>query len=140
MYSRKWRSGQTCKTRHRKKKIPIEETYHNAHSSLHWLHRTEPYQYGKPFKDPIRNYQKYRQQKELAQQKEHAKKYSHIDKWINNNEIDLENSNNFWNNRFITDSQIIQLLKFRIGKYMGNTRKHTFYPKLYPKTQFSLKW
>jgi hypothetical protein len=101
-------------------------------TSSHWLHRAEPYQYGKPFKDPIKNYQKYLQQKELTQWKEQATKYSYIDKWINNNETDLENSNDFWNNKLTTVSQITQLLKFWINQYMGKARKHTFYPTLHP--------
>lgn len=59
----------------KKETLPIEEIYHNTHTSPHWLHKAKPCQYGKPFKDLIRNYQKYLQQKELANQKIQAIKY-----------------------------------------------------------------
>jgi hypothetical protein len=49
----------------------------------------------KPFKDPIKNYHKYLQQKELAHQKTQATKCPYIDKCVNNKKIDLENSNDF---------------------------------------------
>jgi ribonuclease HI len=42
-----------------KETLPIEEIYHNTHTSPHWLHRAKPCQYGKPFKDLNKNYQKY---------------------------------------------------------------------------------
>ena len=70
--------------------------------------------------------------RKLKQQKEIAKKIPYIDNWINNEEIELNDSNDFWNNKTTTDSQITQLLKFRIGQYMGNATKHIFYPTIYP--------
>jgi ribonuclease HI len=111
--------------------IPITEAHHNAHISPYWLHRAIPKQHGKPSKDPIRNFQKFLKDSELEQQKELATKFTYIDKWVNNKEMDLEDSNDFWDNKLITDSQITQLLKFRTGQYMGNARKHIFYPHLF---------
>jgi hypothetical protein len=64
------RKGATRKT------VPIIEQFQNAHSYPYWLHRAEPYQYGQPFKDPIRNYQKYLDDKELAEQKDMAKAFN----------------------------------------------------------------
>jgi hypothetical protein len=51
----------------------------------------------------------------VKQQKELAKKIIYIDKWVNNKEIDLEDSNKFWKNTQTSDSQITQVLKFRTG-------------------------
>jgi hypothetical protein len=102
------------------------------------LHRAKPYQYGHPFKDPIRNYQKYLEDRKLKQQKAITKKYKHIDNWINNKEIDLEDFYNFWNNKFITNSQITQLPKFQTRQSMGNARKHIFYPTIFPNINYTL--
>ena len=94
----------------------ITKQYHNAHTSPYWLLKAEPYQYDHPFKDPIRSYQKYLEKRELKKQKEIATKLPYIDKWINNKEIELNDSNNIWNNRITTNSQITKLLKFQIGQ------------------------
>jgi hypothetical protein len=47
------------------------------------------------FKNPIRNYKKFLETNELKQQKTPATQFPHIDKWVNNKEIDLEDSNDF---------------------------------------------
>jgi hypothetical protein len=39
-------------------------------------------------------------------------KYTYIYKWINNIEIDSKDSNDFWDDRLITNSYITQQLKF----------------------------
>jgi hypothetical protein len=65
-------------------------------------------------------------------------KFTYIDKWVNNKEIDLEDSNDFRDNKLIMDSQITQLLKFRTGQYMGNARKHIFYPNLFQNANYTL--
>jgi ribonuclease HI len=75
--------------------VSITEQYHNGHTNPYRLHRDEPYQHGHPFKDPIKNYQKYLEKRELSQQKEIAKKFPYIHKWINNVEIELDDSNYF---------------------------------------------
>jgi hypothetical protein len=67
-----------------------------------------------------------------------AKTFDNINKWVNNPHIDKKISNNFWTNPTITDAQIIQLLKFRYGQYMGNARKHLFWNDLFPNINCSL--
>jgi hypothetical protein len=57
---------------------------------------------------------------------------------VNNDEIDLEECNEFWKNRQTSDSQISQVLKFKTGQYMGNAHKYTFYPTLFPNINYKL--
>jgi hypothetical protein len=57
---------------------------------------------------------------------------------VNNPHIDKKISNNFWTNPTITNAQITQILKFRYGQYMGNTRKHLFWNDLFPNVNCSL--
>ena len=52
-----------------------------------------------------------------------------ICKWTSNEYIDNELSNEFWNSPTITDKQKSCLIKFRIGPYMGQARKQTFFGK-----------
>ena len=59
-------------------------------------------------------------------------KFPYISKWTNDPNIDNELSNTFWTNPQITELQTKQLLKFIIWQYMGNTRKHLFWPTRYP--------
>ena len=58
--------------------------------------------------------------------------FDNINKWVNNPLIDDKISNNFWTNPSVIDSQIIQLLKFRYGKYMEKARKHLFWNDFFP--------
>ena len=51
-----------------------------------------------------------------------------MDKWLNNDQINHKLSNHFWKNEHVTDAQISQTLKFRYAQYMGNHRKHIFWP------------
>ena len=53
--------------------------------------------------------------------------FPNIDKWIANEDIDNELSNEYWTNKHIIDSQKICLLKLRHGQYMGNARKQLFF-------------
>jgi hypothetical protein len=42
-----------------------------------------------------KNYQNYLENRELGQQKEIATKFSYIDKWVNNEETELDDSKTF---------------------------------------------
>ena len=44
-----------------------------------------------------------------------ATEFPNIDKWIANDDIDNELSNEYWTNKYITDSQKTCLLKLRHG-------------------------
>ena len=62
-----------------------------------------------------------------------ATKFFNIDKWIANEDIDNELSNEYWTNKHITYSQETCLLKLRHGQYMGNARKQLFFGRVaYP--------
>ena len=58
-----------------------------------------------------------------------AKQFPSISKWTLNKHIHSELSSNYWNNPKFFEAQIKQLLKFCIGQYMGNIRKHLFWPR-----------
>ena len=78
----------------------------------------------------------------------HDKKYNleiiatdffNIDKWVANEDIDNELSNEYWTNKHITDSQKTCLLKLRHGQYMGNARKQLFFGReTYPSITCSI--
>ena len=55
-----------------------------------------------------------------------ATQFPNIEKWIANEDIDNELSNEYWTNKHITDSQKTCLLKLKHGQYMGNARKQLF--------------
>ena len=48
-------------------------------------------------------------------------------KWTGNADIDKEFSNEFWENRAITNKQKPCVIKYRTGTYMGNARKQMFF-------------
>ena len=52
-----------------------------------------------------------------------------ICKWTCNENIDKELSNDFWNNPITMDKQKSCLIKFRIGTYMGQAKKQTFFSR-----------
>ena len=52
----------------------------------------------------------------------------YVDKWLSNNQINQKLSNHFWKNNKITYAQITQTLKFQYAQYMGNHKKHIFWP------------
>ena len=56
-----------------------------------------------------------------------ATEFPNIDKWIANENIDNELSNEYWTNKYITNSQKTCFLKLRHGQYMGNARKQLFF-------------
>ena len=56
-----------------------------------------------------------------------ATQFPNISKWTMNPTIDNELSNTLWTNPTITDAQKTNILKFRIGQYMGNARKQLFF-------------
>jgi len=53
--------------------------------------------------------------------------YPNIDKWIANEKLDNELSNEFGTNKNITDSQKTCILKLKHGQYMGNAMKQLFF-------------
>ena len=55
-----------------------------------------------------------------------ATDFPNIDKWIANEDIDNKLSNEYWTNKYITNSQKTCLLKLRYDQYMGNARKQLF--------------
>ena len=68
-----------------------------------------------------------------------ATKSPNIDKWIANEDIDNELSNEYWTNKQITDSQKTCLLKLLHGQYMGNARKQLFFGReAYPSITCSI--
>ena len=65
--------------------------------------------------------------------------FPNIDKWMVNENIDNELSNEFWTNKFIIDSQKTCLLRPRHGQYMGNARKQLFFGReAYPSITCSI--
>ena len=65
--------------------------------------------------------------------------FPNIDKWIANEDIDNELSNEYWTNKHIIDSQKTCLLKLRHGQYMGNARKQLFFGReTYPSITCSI--
>ena len=69
-----------------------------------------------------------------------ATEFLNIDKWIANyDDIDNKLSNEYWTNKYITDSQKTCLLKLRHGQYMGNARKQLFFGReTYPSITCSI--
>ena len=68
-----------------------------------------------------------------------ATEFRNINKWIANEDIDNELSNEYWTNKHITDSQKTCLLKLKHGQYMGNAKKQLFFDReAYPSITCSL--
>ena len=85
------------------------------------------------YKGPIRHLQKQlTKQRNTFLLEQLEDKFPYISKWTNDPNIDNTLSNTFWTNPQITEAKIKQTLKFRTGQYMGNTRKHLFWPTKYP--------
>ena len=85
-----------------------------------------------PYKGPICHLQKYLIKDNNMFLLEYLEeKFPYISKWTNDPNIDNELSSTFWTNLQIIEPQIKQLIKFRIGQYMGNTQKHLFWPSRY---------
>lgn len=55
-----------------------------------------------------------------------AKTFSCIKRLIDDDQLDNDTSNNFWQNSTITDLEIAKLLKFGYGQYMENACRHSF--------------
>jgi hypothetical protein len=95
--------------------------------------------YGTQYKGPIRNFrrylQKYTTENHLTKLPQN---FPNIHKWTNDTNIDNVSSNEFWTNPQISENQIKQLIKFRTNQYMGNARKHLFWPLRYPTNTCSL--
>jgi hypothetical protein len=67
-----------------------------------------------------------------------AMNFPNLHKWTSDSNIDKISSNEFWTNPQISENQIKQLIKFRTNQYMGNARKHLFWPLKYPTITCSL--
>ena len=115
--------------------------HEHAHSTPYflpkkiWKERMARY----PYKGPIRHLQryiiKYTHEYHLQQT---TTNLPNIKKWTEDSNIDNQLSNNFWKNPKICEAQIKQLLKFRIGQYMGNAQKNLFWPTRFPNPTCSL--
>ena len=109
--------------------------YKDAHSKPYFLYKD--FWLGNmsctSYKEPIRHLQKYLIKHNNMFLLEYLKeKFPYISKWTNDPNIDNKLSKTFCTNPQIIEPQIKQLLKFRTGQYMGNTRKHLFWPTRYP--------
>jgi len=49
-------------------------------------------------------------------------------KWLSNDQINQKLLNHFWKNENVTDAQNSQTLNFKYTQYMGDHRKHVFWP------------
>ena len=119
--------------RHKQHLLPTE-SHEFAHSTPYYFHKDEWIgMHYTPYKGPIRNFQryliKYTTENHLT---ELAQNFPNINKWTSDVNIDNITSNTFWTNPHILEKQIKQLLKFRTNQYMGNARKHLFWPLRYP--------
>ena len=106
-----------------------------AHSTPYFLHKDSwlGNMDRTPYKGPIRHLQKQlTKQRNIFLLEQLEDKFPYISKWTNDPNIDNTLSNTFWTNPQIIEAQIKQILKFRTGQYMGNTRKHLFWPTKYP--------
>jgi hypothetical protein len=104
------------------------QPHEDAHSTPYWWSRDDDH----PYKVPIRHLKSYLEKIEKEDNVKLARTFDNINKWINNPLIDNKISNNFWMDPTVTDSQIIQLQKFRYGRCMENARKHLFQSELFP--------
>jgi hypothetical protein len=125
--------------RHKQHSLPTEP-HEFAHSTPYYFHKDEWIgMHYTPYKGPIRNFQryliKYTNENHLT---ELAQNFPSIHKWTSDTNIDRISSNTFWTNLQISETQIKQLLKFRTNQYMGNARKHLFWPLRYPNITCSL--
>jgi hypothetical protein len=92
-----------------------------------------------PYKGPIRNFQRYLQKYTTENHlTKLARNFHNIHKWTNDTNIDNMSFNEFLTNPQISENQIKQLIKFCTNQYMGNDRKHLFWPLRYPTITCSL--
>ena len=135
------KTDQLAKEGREKKHIDATNPHEFAHST--------PYYYQKdwwqcldetPDKGPIRFLEKHIIKHDRKYNLEIiATEFPNIDKWIANENIDNELSNEYWTNKHITDSQKTCLLKLRHGQYMGNARKQLFFGReTYPSITCSI--
>ena len=125
--------------RHKHHLLPTEP-HEFAHSTPYYFQKDEWIgMHNTPYKGPIRNFQryfiKYTTDNYLTKL---AQNFPNIHKWTSDVNIDKISSNTFWNNPQISEKQIKQLIKFRTNQYMGNARKHLFWPLRYPTITCSL--
>ena len=81
-----------------------------------------------PNKGPIRFLEKYIIKHDRKYNLEViTTKFPNIEKWIANEDIDNELSNEYWTNKCIIDSKKTCLLKLQHGQYMGNAKKQLFF-------------
>jgi hypothetical protein len=129
-----------AKNGRRKPHLPSTESHEYAHSTPYCLHKDEwiGMDYT-PYKGPICNFQRYLQKHTTSTYlTDLVQNFSNIHKWTSDTNIDNISSNSFWTNPQISKIQIKQLLKFRTNQYMGNARKHLFWPIRYPTINCSL--
>ena len=122
-------ADQLAKEGRYKQHYPLALPHEHAHSIPYYLQKN--YWKGSmakiPYKGPIQHLQRYLIKYDQEYHFEATtEQFPSISKWTHNKHIHNELSNNFWNNPKISKAQIKQLLKFRIGQYMGNAHKHLF--------------
>ena len=108
---------------------------HMAHTMPYWLNGVP----NDTHMGAIWNLQTYVNKEHKNQELKWAQsKFAYIDKWTSNDQINPKISNQLWKNPGITDAQITQFLKFTSAQYMGNHRKHIFWPNMYPNPNCTL--
>ena len=116
------------------------EPHEFAHSTPYYFQKDEWIgMHNTLYKGPIRNFQRYNIKYTTKNYLTGlARNFPNIHKWTSDINIDRISSNTFWNNLQISEKQIKQLIKFRTNQYMGNARKHLFWPLRYPTITCSL--
>ena len=110
---------------HRKAK----HSYEHAHATPFYFQKDDwPSKMDVPDKGPVRNLEKQIKKYDRENNLENmALQTPNICKWTDNEDIDNELSNEFWENPAITDKQKSCLIKFRTGTYMGHARKQMIF-------------
>jgi ribonuclease HI len=116
-------------------KIGVAKPPEAIHGNLmHIYHPFPHYLHSKTFRTgPIRNLDMHLLLLHKHQlQHRIIPKQPSVQKWTSNDALDHTLSNAFWKDPKISQTHISQILKFRNGQYMGNCRKHIFWPKAFP--------
>jgi hypothetical protein len=103
--------------------------YEHAHATPYYYQKNEwPSMIDTPDKGPVRFLEKQIKKYDRTNNLETmATQTPNVSKWLGNEDIDKEFSNEFWNNPAFTDKQKSCLIKFCIGTYMGQARKQLFF-------------
>lgn len=91
-----------------------------------------------PYKRPFNFLQPLLEKLQHQNNLQLANTFPSISKWIEDELIDNKTSNNFWTNPTIIYAQIRQILKFKYSYYIGNAKKHLFWPIDYTYTNCTI--